>query len=257
MFRIVLLLLMLVVPLRAQAQTAPFQEVKFEQHPGQSIPPHLRLLDEQGQPVDFASLQRGRPAVLVLQYFRCPMLCKQVQGGWLDAVRTQTWSAGQEFCVLSVSIDPRDRPEQSRHQQTMVRSRYGRPAPDDAFRFLTGSPGALLQLMTAVGFEARYDRRTDQFAHPAGLIFLTPQGRISSYLFGVSFSPPAVQRALEQAAGGKVAEPVDAVLFLCFQYDPSTGRYSLSIVRALQWLGCGTALLLISFVIHWLREERR
>lgn len=239
--RLVLLLVILwMTPLAAEPVP------QFEQHPGAPLPT-LSLIDENGRAVSLQQLSEGKATLLVPGYFGCPMLCGQVQSGLLDSLKAVSW---RDYRVVCLSIDPRERPALARQKRQAALSRGA------DWRFVTGTPETIGKICQAVGFQFRYDRRTDQFAHPAGLVVLSADGRVSSYLFGISFSGPALQRALERAAANRIEGKVDPVLYLCFQYDPATGRYSLQIWRTLQLLGLATCLSLLSVVFYWLHQER-
>lgn len=241
-----LLLLTLLLSLPASAEPPP---VGFEQKLGATVRGDLQLMDEQGQGTAFKDLLDGRPTLLVLGYYGCPMLCHQVQSGLVDSLQLLEWSAGREFNVLTVSIDARERPKLARRKKHAYLSRYDRPQAETGWRFLTGADGQLKELQRAVGFSATYDPDTDQFAHAAGLVVLTPEGTVSSYLMGISFPARALKLALQRASSGTVGSPVDQILLLCYQYDPSTGRYSLAITRIVQLAGIGSALLLAAWLI--------
>ena len=237
---VLLLFLMWVTPLAAE----PIPQ--FDQHPGAPVP-LVSFCDEDGRPATLAQLSEGRPTLLVPGYFGCPMLCGQVQSGLLDSLKTVSY---KDYRVICLSIDPRERPSLARQKRLAALSRGA------DWRFVTGTPENIARLCETVGFQFRYDRRSDQFAHPAGLVALTADGRVSSYLFGISFSGPALQRALERAADNRIEGKIDPVLYLCFQYDPATGRYSLQIWRTLQLLGLATTLCLVSVICYWLHQER-
>lgn len=240
--RLVLLLILLwIAPLAAE----PIPQ--FDQHPGAPLPA-LSFFDESGRAATLADLSEGRPTLLVPGYFGCPMLCGQVQSGLLDSLKTVAF---RDYRVICLSIDPRERPSLALQKRKAALSRGA------DWRFVTGTPENIGKLCEAVGFGFRYDRRSDQFAHPAGIVAVSADGRISSYLFGISFSGPALQRALERAAANRVEGKIDPVLYLCFQYDPATGRYSLQIWRTLQLLGLATCLSLFSAILYWLHQERK
>ena len=162
---------------------------------------------------------------------------------------------GHEFNVISVSIDPRERPELARKKQHSYLSRYDRPGAEEGWRFLTGGQEQIKKLCETVGFESVYDPQTDQFAHPAGVVVLTAEGKVSSYLLGISFPSRAIKLALQRASSGGVGDPVDQILLLCYHYDPSTGRYSLAIMRLMQMAGLATVLLLAGG-IGWMQRRK-
>jgi protein SCO1/2 len=241
------------------------REVRFDQNLGAQVPLDLQLIGEAapfhrkggGKSETLRDLLGGKPAILDLGYYECPMLCHQVQSGLVDSLKLMKWTVGQQFRVLTISIDPRERPDLARRQKDLTVSRYDRPLDPLGWRFLTGTPTELVTLTQAVGFRAIYDRRIQQFAHPAGLVILTPQGVVSSYLYGISFSARALQRGLEKAASAQVGTPVDPVLFLCYHYDPATGRYSLEILKVIRLFGISFALLLFGAVGMWVYRERK
>lgn len=240
--RLVLMLcLFWMTPLAAE------QVPQFEQHPGAPLPA-LHLIDESGGAVTMAELSEGKATLLVPGYFGCPMLCGQVQSGLLDSLKSVS---GKDYRVVCLSIDPRERPDLARQKRQAALSRGA------DWRFVTGTPETIGKLCQAVGFQFRYDRHSDQFAHPAGLVVITPDQRVSSYLFGISFPAPALQRALDRAADNRIEGKIDPVLYLCFQYDPASGRYSLQIWRTLQLLGLATCLSLLSVILYWLHQERK
>ncbi|MCW5869932.1 MAG: SCO family protein [Candidatus Eremiobacteraeota bacterium] len=208
----------------------------------------MSLIDEGGRALTMADLSAGKATLLVPGYFGCPMLCGQVQSGLLDSLKTVSF---RDYRVICLSIDARERPGLARQKRQAALSRGA------DWRFVTGTPENIGQLCQAVGFQFRYDRGSDQFAHPAGIVALTADGRVSSYLFGISFSGPALQRALQRAAANQVEGKIDPVLYLCFQYDPASGRYSLQIWRTLQLLGLATCLSLLSLILYWLQQERK
>ena len=241
MRRVLLLILCWISPVAAEPVP------RFEQHPGAPLP-QVSLIDETGGPTSMALLSEGKPTLLVPGYFGCPMLCGQVQSGLLDSLKTVSF---RDYRVVCLSIDPRERPGLARSKRQAALSRGA------DWRFVTATPESIGQICQTVGFQFRYDRRSDQFAHPAGLVVLSADGRVSSYLFGISFSGPALERALLRAAQNRIEGKIDPVLYLCFQYDPASGRYSLQIWRALQLLGLATCLSLFSVIFYWLRQERR
>ncbi|MCA9791282.1 MAG: SCO family protein [Candidatus Eremiobacteraeota bacterium] len=249
-----LLILMMLLALHQPAKAEP-PRVEFAQRLGAIVPSDLVLFDERGRQVRFDQLTRGKPSLLVLGYYHCPMLCHQVQSGLVDSLGKLEWSVGHEFNVISVSIDPRERPELARKKQHSYLSRYDRPGAEEGWRFLTGGQEQIKKLCETVGFESVYDPQTDQFAHPAGVVVLTAEGKVSSYLLGISFPSRAIKLALQRASSGGVGDPVDQILLLCYHYDPSTGRYSLAIMRLMQMAGLATVLLLAGG-IGWMQRRK-
>lgn len=237
---------------------APVLRVGFDQRLGEQVPLDLEFSDEQGQPVRLGDLFQGRPVILSLAYYSCPMLCGLSLQGIASSLKTLTFDAGKEFQVITVSFDPRDTPAEARTSRSRSLDLYGRPGAAQGWRFLTGGEDAIRRLTGAVGFRYEWDEEQKQYAHATGIVLLTPAGRIARYFFGVEYAPKDLRLGLVEAAEGRIGTLADRLLLLCYQYDPKTGRYSglaLGLVRA---GGAATALalgLLVAATV-W-RETRR
>ena len=238
----------------------PPPNVGIDQHLGARVPLHLPFRDSTGRRVTIGECLDGKPTVLVLAYYRCPMLCTEVLNGLLKALRAFPDSAGGAFNVVIVSFDPREKPPLAAVKKARYLEAYDRPGAEAGWRFLTGDPLAIATLTDAVGFRSQYDKVTEQYAHGSGLIVLTPDGTVSRYLLGVRFEPRDLRLALSEASDGKVGSPVeDAVLLLCYQYDPTTGTYTVSVLRLLRLFSALTlvAMGLLIGVLFWRGRRAR
>jgi protein SCO1/2 len=195
--------------------------------------------------------------ILQLVYFKCPMLCNLSMQGVVTSLRGVSLDPTRDFTLITVSFDPHEGPELAAAAKRTAVHRYGKPQAAARWHFLTGDEAQIKQLADAVGFRYRYDEPTAQYVHAAGLMVLTPQGRVSRYLLGVDYAPRDLQLALVEAAGGKIGSLSDQVLLLCYQYDPLAGRYGLVIQRVLRAAGIATVLALGSAVGGMLLYERR
>jgi protein SCO1/2 len=214
----------------------------IDQRLGAKVPLHIPFKDEAGRRVSLADCTGGKPTVLVLAYYRCPMLCTQVLNGLLSALRAIPDNAGDAFNVVVVSIDPREKPPLAAVKKANYVAEYGRPGAEAGWHFLTGDPLAIASLADAVGFRYEYDPKTEQYAHGSGIMIVAPDGTLSRYLLGVRFEPRDLRLALTEASAGKVGSPADQLLLLCYRYDPSTGTYTFGILRAVKWFS-GVAVL--------------
>jgi len=250
-------------PGTASGQTAPggmpspFQRIGFDQKVGDKVPADLAFRDETGRPVRIGSYFGGKPLVLALVYFQCPMLCPMTLNGLVRSLKGMSFDAGHDYEVVVVSFDPRETPAMAAAAKRYAVHGYGRPETAPGWHFLTGGAEPVRRLTQAVGFRYFYDEQAKQFAHPAGIVLLTPQGAASRYLYGIEFPPRNVRLGLVEAASNRIGSPVDQVLLYCFHYDPVQGRYSaatLNIVRLsaiLCVVGLGTMIALL------LRREHR
>lgn len=242
-------------PLRGPLPPAAMN-VGIDEHLGRSVPAGLTFVDQDGKPVRLGDrLSRGRPVVLVLAYYRCPMLCDLVLRGLARALRTIGWTPGREVDLLTVSIDPSDTPAAARLKQGHVLQALGHPEAASGWPFLVGDEASSRRLADAMGFQYVYDPRSHQYAHPAGAVVLTPEGRMARYVYGVDFRPLDLRLALTEAGQGKVGGVVDRVLLTCFRYDPTARRYGIYVVGLLK--GGGLLVLLtvgICLGVLWRRE---
>jgi protein SCO1/2 len=252
-----------IAPARAQEvkdlrQTGLLKQVAFEQNLNAPLPLDTALRDESGRAVTLGDYFGKKPVVVLFVYFECPMLCKVELNGLVRNLRTLSLSAGREFDIVTVSIDPREDAKLASAKKRNYVKWYDRPGAEDGWHFLTGEEPAIRRLTGVAGFRYTYDARSDQYAHPAGLIVATPGGRISRYIYGVDFPANDLRLALVEASSGKIGSPVDRLLLTCFHYDPSTGRYNFAIMSVLRILATATALGLATFMgVNFLRDRRR
>ena len=234
-------------------------EADIEEHLGTRIDPSLSFTDADGRPVHLGDQgSSGKPIVLVLAYYRCPMLCGLVLSGVVEGMKKLDWDLGHQYRALTVSFDPRDTPAGARHKQASTLAGLARPAVKAAdWPFLVGQEPAIRALADAVGFRYAYDARTDQFAHPAAAIILTPDGRVSRYLYGVGFSARDLRLALLEAGEGKVGTIVDRLILTCYHYDPATRAYGPFIVGFMRIGGAFVLLTVAGLVAVLFRADRR
>jgi protein SCO1/2 len=241
----------------ASTMPAPLREIGFDQNIGQQLPLDTNVVDEGGRTVPVGSYFGKRPVILLFAYYSCPMLCTQVINGLASAVGVLSLTPGRDFEVLVVSFDPRDTPATSAVKKAQYLDRYTHAGGDAATHFVTASQPAIERLTKAAGFRYVWDKPTEQFAHPTGVIVLTPDGRMARYLFGIEYGPRDLRLALVEASEGKVGSAVDTLLLYCYHYDPMTGRYGVAIMRTLRVAGASTVLALGAFVFVMFRREKR
>jgi len=233
--RLLVILMLLTVPAWADGLDA----FAFDQKPGAQLPLDAVFSDAAGHPVSLGSLG-GKPLMLAFGYFHCPNLCGVVREDMFAALQRTGLEAGRDYQLAFVSIDPHETPKDAAEAQANDRARY--PADADGWHFLTGDAAGIEALEAAAGYHSRYDPALAQFLHPAGLVFATPAGVVSGYLLGVGYSPGDVQAGLGRAARGEIGQKASPILLLCFHFDPTTGRYTLAIVKVLRIAGVVTVL---------------
>jgi len=243
----------------ASTMPAPLREIGFDQNIDQLVPLDVPFTDEHGRRVQLGEYFGKRPVVMVFAYYDCPMLCTQVINGLSSALNVLSLAPHDDFEIVTVSFNPDDTPAAAAKKKALYLERYtrkGAAALDAGWHFLTGDRPSIDRLTKAAGFRYVWDARTKQFAHPTGIIVLTPEGRLARYLFGIEYGPRDLRFALVEASAGKVGTPADALLLYCYHYDPMTGRYGLAVMRTLRLAGAATVLALVAFIVVMVRRER-
>jgi protein SCO1 len=226
------------------------QDVKIEQRLNEQVPLDLQFKDETGRMVKLGEyFNHSKPVVISLVYFRCPMLCDQVLTGVLGGIRALPFNVGKDFDVLTISFDPHDTTEYAAEKKQTFIERYHRPGAEKGWHFLTGDQENIRRITESVGFRYAYDEKTNQFAHAAGIMVLTPEGKLSRYFYGVEYDARDLRLGLVEASDNKIGSYTDQLLLYCFHYDPATGKYAW-VVNIYKWGGGLTvagigALLLI------------
>jgi protein SCO1/2 len=183
------------------------------------------------------------------------MLCTQVLNALSSTLSVLALDAGKDFELVLISFDPREKPAQAAAKKAEQLQRYKHPGGGAGWHFLTGDEPAIKRVTKAAGFRYVWDEQTQQFAHPTGIIVVTPDGRPARYLFGIEYGPRDLRFALLEASEGRVGSVVDSLLLYCFHYDPMTGRYGLYIMRTLRIAGVATVLLIGAFIFMMVRRE--
>jgi len=231
------------------------KDVGIDQKLDQSIPLDIAFRDEHGNPVQLGQYFGEKPVILSLVYYNCPMLCTQVLNGLESSLKLIPMDIGKQFNVVTVSVDPTERPVLAEAKQALYSGLYGRPGAAEGWHFLTGDEQQIKRLANAVGFRYAYDPASKQFAHASAIMVLTPKGKISRYFYGIQYASRDLRLGLVEASEGKIGTPVDQVLLFCYHYDASTGKYGLLISRLIQAAAAATVLAIAGLVLALYRKE--
>lgn len=231
-------------------------QIRFDQKQNTQISLTLPFRDEEGREVRLAQYFGHRPVVLVLGYYECPMLCTLVLNGMVASAADMKWSIGREFDIVDISINPVETPQLAAAKKRTYLKRYGRSGAAAGWHFLTANDAVIRQISDEVGFRYAYDPASKQFAHPSGLVILTPEGKVSTYLFGVAYPSSDFYAALRDASGGKTQSPIRQLILLCFHYNPITGKYSGTIMLILRLLSIATIAGFLSLSVALVRRGR-
>ena len=237
------------------------KSVGIEQKLGNQLPLDTVLKSEDGKDVKLGEyFKNGKPVVLVFAYYECPMLCTQVLNGLVGSLKGINLNAGKDFDVVAISFDPRDneRPDLAKNKKANYLDRYNRPGTEDGWHFLTGSQDSIKAVTDAAGFKYEWDDKTQQFAHAAGVMVVTPEGMMSRYFYGIDYAPKDIKFGIMESAQAKVGTPAEQLLLYCYHYDPASGKYGFAILRVMRLAGIATLLGMGAMAfIFWKRNKRK
>jgi len=230
--------------------------VGIEQHLNAEVPGDLEFRDDLGNAVKLGDyFGKGRPVILNLGYYQCPMLCGEVLQGLTGSLKALAFDVGKDFDVVTVSFDPHETVDMAAAKKRDIMKRYDRAGADKGWHFLTGPAESINALTKAVGFQYQWDEKTAQYAHATTIVVLTPDRRVARYFYGIEFSPKDLRLGLVQASHNQIGSITDQVLLYCYHYDPRTGKYGAIISRVLSIAGVATILILGAFVFMLYRAD--
>ncbi len=239
---------------REEIKPKELEEVGVTEHLNEKVDLNLTFIAEDGYPHALKEyFHSGRPVVLNLVYYTCKMLCNVVLNAQVQSLRKIDWTPGEQYEIVTVSIDPAENFQLAREKKASYLESFGRSAP--GWHFLADNDGNVRQLARQVGFGYKYDEGTGQYAHPAVIFVLTPDGKVSRYLYGVQFKPLDVRLALTEAAQGKFGV-TDRILLFCYHYDPAAKGYVPFAQNFMKFGGVLTVLLMGLFLYRVWRHER-
>lgn len=237
------------------------QEIGIEQKLGEQIPLDTEFKDESGKTVKLGDyFSKGKPVVLALVYYECPMLCNQVLNGLTGSLKGVSFDAGKEYEVVAISFDAKenDKPDLAKNKKISYLERYGRPNTEKGWHFLTGTQSSIDNVTNATGFKYKWDDTSKQFAHASAIMVATPEGKLSHYFYGIDYAPRDLKFGIMEAAESKVGNPADQLLLYCFHYDPSTGKYGFAVLNVIRMAAVATLLGLGGMLfVFWRRGSSK
>ena len=244
----------------APAQTAQqrdlMQSIDFEQKLDEQVPLDATFRDESGKTIQLGELVGDKPVILTLVYYECPMLCTEILNGTLHMLKAMPFTAGMEFDIVTISIDPTEGPELAADKKGYYLRRYGRPEAAEGWHFLVGDEAQIARVADSVGYRYKYDTETGEYAHASGIVVLTPEGKTSRYFYGVQYDAAHVRLGLVEASENKIGSPVDKLLLFCYHYDPNNGQYNVKIMNVIKIFGVVFVALMVGGIFLLMRRER-
>ncbi len=226
------------------ANTLPpeLKDVAIVQRLNEQLPLNVMFKDEDGRDVRLGQYFKDKPVLLNFVYYECPMLCSEVLNAMVRSLKVLQFTPGKEFEVVTISFDTRDTPALAKAKKQNYMNDYGRPGAEKGWHFLTGTEPSIKAVTQAAGFEYKWIPQDQQFAHAAGIMIVTPQGKLARYFYGIDYSSRDIRLALVEASQNRIGSPTDQVLLYCFHYDPQTARYSASILNIVRAGGVLTVI---------------
>jgi protein SCO1/2 len=234
---------------------AVLENVGFQPRLNAHLPLELAFRDEAGRDVQLRDYFREKPVLLALVYYGCPMLCNQTEQGVVGALRMLSFNPGRDYEVVFVSFDPRESPDMAAQKKESAMTHFRRPETASGWHFLTGSKESIDALTKGANFRYSFDQKSNLFAHASGIMLLTPDGRISRYFYGVEYPARDIRLGLVDASAGKIGTPIDRALLFCYQYDPTSARYSAAILKIIRLGGVLTMLALVAGILIFRRRD--
>ncbi len=235
--------------------------IGIEQKLGAQLPLDIDLKDEDGKAVKLGNyFNTGRPVIVAFVYYECPMLCNQVLNGLTGSLKGISFDAGKDFDVVAISFDARenDKPDLAKNKKASYIERYSRTGAEKGWHFLTGTEDSIQKVTSSAGFNFKWDEKSNQFAHAAGVMIANPDGKLSRYFYGIDYSPKDIKFGLMDSAENKVGSPAEQLLLYCFHYDPATGKYGLAILRVMRLGGVLTVLGMgVMAFVFWRRNKKK
>jgi len=254
---------------QVDARPADLEGIDIVEHLNDTLPLELEFVDASGKPVKLGDyFNQGKPVIITLNYYECPMLCSLQLNGLLgrkpagmdlgQGIMGLEWDLSDKYEIVTVSFDPSEGPDLAGPKQESYLKAYRREGVKTGWHFLTGTAENSKALAEAIGFNYKWNEENNQWAHAAAIYIATPQGRLSRYLYGVSYDPATLRMALLEASEGKIGNTIDKFLLWCFHYDDYSGQYTLAVMNIMRALGFVTMVALgVGLFILWRRDCRR
>lgn len=237
------------------------KHVGILQHLNYQIPLNLTFTDDAGKVVPLSTYFGRVPVILMLVYYRCPMLCSEELEGLVSALKMVDFRPGEDFNIVAISIDPTETAAMAAAKKAEYLKMYGHPETADGWHFMTGTQVNIDAITKVVGFEYVKLKvpgtNVTQFAHASSLEIVTPQGRLAQYYMGVEYSPKDMLLGLDEASSNRIGSPVDNILTYCYHYDPLTNTHDLIVSRVIEAGGLVTLLILGGFMLVMFRKDIR
>jgi protein SCO1/2 len=240
----------------AAPMSPEMRQIGVDEARGEKLDPALSFVDPAGNPVKVEEWFDGeRPVLLTLNYYRCRVVCSVQLNGLADALAELDWKAGDEFRIVTISLDPGETEADAANKRAQIVDQLGKGEVD--WQFLRGDALSIRAIAAQLGVSYAYDDEQDQYAHPSVAMFLTPDGTIAQYVYGLTYESRDLKLALLEAGQGKLGSPMEKLYQSCFTYDHTIGRYGPFAFGIMRIGATLTFLVVATFLVVLFRRERR
>ncbi|KAK3582436.1 hypothetical protein CHS0354_023982 [Potamilus streckersoni] len=226
---------------------------------GVNVPLTSQFMDGSDSLIQLGKYLKGKvPVVLMFAYYKCPMLCGLVMNGVSDVIKNLELKLGSDYQIVTISINPEETPLLAKQKKAGYAQRNTESNVELYWHFLTGKEEDIKTLTGLTGFKYFYDEKIGEYGHPAVLIVLSPEGKISRYLYGIEFNAKDLKYALIEASEGRIGSGFDRIILSCYQYDPNSRSYT-PVVKQIMKLGAGLTIFImgLGFIFLWVRYRRK
>lgn len=239
-----------------QQQSIQNPDVGFTENTGDFLPMDVMLINKSDSLVSLGNLI-DKPTVLTFVYFDCPGICTPLLNELADLVDEMKLEIGKDYQIITVSFDPSEPTRLAQQKKKNLMSTIkNQEQADKGWKFFTADSAQIVTLTNAAGFH--YKPQGKDFIHSGGFIAVSPKGKITRYLKGISFLPFELKMSLVEASEGKVGPPINKVLQYCFAYDPKGQTYVADITTISGIIILFFAVLLFSvLVIRSVRKKSK
>lgn len=243
---------------RTEPLPARLKGIDVREHLGEMVAKGATFIDESGRRVTVGDFLDGQhPVILTLNYSRCPMLCSLELNGLVGSMKDVDFTAGKDFRIVTVVLDPNEKPEEARASKTRYVRQYGRSEAESGWHFLTGTEQNIHAVADSVGFSYGYNEARKEYVHPAAIILLSPTGKITRYLYGIEYKPKTLKLSLAESGEGKIGTSIDRLILFCFHYDETEGSYTPVVMNIMRVGGGLTVAMLGGFLTTYFLSESR
>ncbi len=256
---IFLVLLLSYAQVHAAEQTPlELKKVSIDEHLGKTLSLELDFIDEHNKQVSLGDyFADGLPVLISLVYYKCPNLCTLVLNGKSSAINNLPWDLGAKYKAISISINPAENAQLALQKKQAYLKKLRRSGAEKNWSFLTGTEENIQKLADELGFRYYFDEKQGEFAHTSVVFVITPEGKISRYLYGISYEPRDLKLALLEASAGKIGNVIDKLLLYCYHYDPQGRKYALAATNAMKVAGGITLIGLGGLIYQLTRKQKR